>query len=66
MDMKKTYISPKVKMMTMTAKDSFALVLSSLDGVTDNPSIPEIGYGGGNSEGPTPSVNRSVWGEEEY
>ena len=53
-------------MMTMTAKDSFALVLSSLDGVTDNPSIPEIGYGGGNSDGPAPSVNRSVWGEEGY
>ena len=66
--MKKTYISPRTKHLVMLAVGAFAAVESNvINGVTDNKSITNIGFGGGNSGAPAPSANKSLWddGEEE-
>ncbi|MBO4659531.1 MAG: hypothetical protein J5637_07910 [Prevotella sp.] len=59
--MKKKYVSPCAKYIAMSIKDD----LTDVFGHTGNSSIPEIGFGGGNSEAPPPSANKGLWDEDE-
>ena len=59
--MKKKYVSPCAKHIAMSTKGDLTVV----SGHTDNQSIPEIGFGGGNTGAPLPSANKGLWDEDE-
>ena len=48
-DMKKTYVTPRTTPVDVLTENAFAVIISKVDGKTDNNSIPYIGFGGSNT-----------------
>ncbi len=59
--MKKNYVSPRTFSVNVCTEGAFAVNLSKVDGVTDNNSIPYIGFGGSSSRGVDPTSKRGFW-----
>ena len=69
--MKKIYMAPRAKYMTLHTSHAYTVILSNVKGVkgaTDNKSIPSIGFGGSNTSGIEPSVKGNIWddSDDEY
>ena len=60
-DMKKTYVTPRTTSVDVLTENAFAVIISKVDGVTDNNSIPSIGFGGSNTSGVDPTAKRGFW-----
>ncbi|MBO4314748.1 MAG: hypothetical protein IKX24_01980 [Prevotella sp.] len=59
--MKKTYVTPRTTSVDVLTENAFAVIISKVDGVTDNNSIPYIGFGGSNTSGVDPTAKRGFW-----
>ncbi len=58
--MKKVYVSPRTFSVNVCTEGAFAVNLSKVDGVTDNNSIPYIGFGGSNGN-VAPTAKAGFW-----
>ena len=60
-DMKKTYVTPRTTSVDVLTENAFAVIISKVDGKTDNNSIPYIGFGGSNTGGIEPTAKGGFW-----